>query len=482
MFKAFKTIRWKLTLTFLLAFGIMFIIFGIILYNIQAYQQKSSMDNAMNVLAESIYNEIRADSLKPSVLEETQETFIPFTTVSKHFAEITDSSGFVLLKSRELGSSSLPFTKEQLDISLKENHPFHKLKAGNNDTLWDDYGLRVLYYPVTYHYKKYIIIVAVPLSGLKTSLNNLKLLYSGTIPLMLLLSSIAGWFFSKKAYGPVKQLTINANLISAENLNKRLPVNDTGDELAQLSVTLNNMIERLEKSFSTLKQFTSDASHELRTPLTILRGQIEVALEKQRNPEDYQKILEDSLDEVKRLQSIVDELLLLSRIESGKINTKQDKINIYELMTDVVLKLNFLSKKKNINIILKFRSENESNFHPIVSGDYAMLFHAFFNIIENAIKYSPQNSEINCIVNSTDDYKSALIHIRDNGIGISPEDSEKIFERFYRTDTSRTREESISLGLGLPIAKQIIEFHKGKISVNSSPGKGSEFVIRLPIS
>ena len=480
--KFFKTIRWKLTLSFLLAFGIMIIVFSILIYNIEEFQYRKSMDNAMSVLAGSIFDEIQSDGIHPEALDETKETYVPFSTISQHYAELTDSSGNVILKSTQLGSSVLPVKTEQLNDAVKGLKQIYTLRDIPPNSLWDKSGLRILYYPVNYKGRLYIIVIGIPKTNVEASLYNLRLMYIFSIPLMLLLASIIGWFFSKMAYGPVKQLIINANLITAENLSERLPVNESGDELAQLSVTLNKMIVRLENSFNTLKQFASDASHELRTPLTILRGQIEVAFEKERSSAEYKKSLEDNLDEVKRLQSIVDELLLLSQLESGRFKINKDEINICELLTESVSKSGFLAKKKNIKIILSFDlDENLRGGQPVVMGDHASLQNVFLNILENAVKYSPENSEINCSVSISG--KSIIISARDKGIGINPGDIEKIFNRFYRVDISRTRsdskESSISLGLGLSIARKVIELHGGTISVKSKPGEGAEFIITL---
>jgi len=484
--KFFRTIRWKLTLSFLLAFGIMIIVFSIIIYNIEESQYRKSVDNAINALASSINDEIQSDGIQPESLDETKETYIPFSTISQHYAEITDSAGSIITKSSQLGNYTLPLKPEQLNDAIKgvkQTYTLRDLPVGN---LWDKTGIRILYYPINYQGRVYVIIIAVPKTNLEAALYNIRLIYIISIPLMLLLASISGWFFSKMAYGPVKQLIVNANLITADNLSERLPVNESGDELAQLSVTLNKMIERLENSFNTLRQFASDASHELRTPLTILRGQIEVAFEKERSSMEYKKNLENNLDEVIRLQSIVDELLLLSQLESGRLKISNDKINICELLTESVSKSDILAKKKNIKIILSFNlDENINGVQPVVFGDHASLQNVFLNIIENAIKYSPENSEINCSVTNTTGNKTITISVRDKGIGIAPGDIEKIFNRFYRVDVSRTRSDSkdssINLGLGLPIARKVIELLGGTISVNSKPGNGAEFIIQLPI-
>jgi two-component system OmpR family sensor kinase len=454
----------------------MIIIFSAVLYNAKSLQDRRSIDKAMFILAASIHDEIQADSLMQDVLDETHETFIPYTTINQHYVEVTDNTGSIVLRSNQLGGSTIPFHKEFLKWSPDSSGIFESVENDTHDKLWEGTKFRILYYPFSYQAKLFFIIIAVPLANLESTHANLRLIFFISIPLMLLAASVIGWFFSKGAYKPVRQMIQNADAITAENLSSRIKVNDTGDELQLLAITLNNMISRLEASFTALKQFSSDASHELRTPLTILRGQVEVALGKRRDPNEYEKILKESLEEVVHLQSLVDELLMLSRLESGRVIISNESKSIIELITDTVSRINSLAKKKNINIILHINAGINSN-EANVYGDYTQLQMVFFNILENAIKYSDSGSEIHCSVSKSED-KNIKVEITDKGIGMSDEVKQKIFERFYRADSSRTRENSLSLGLA--IAYKIIELHKGKIEVESREGTGSTFTVILP--
>lgn len=474
MLKFFKSVRGKLTLSFLAVFGVMIIFFSIVIYNIQSFQYMNSIDNAMKILAESLNEEIQKSGFEDDIFDEIQEMYIPFTATSQHFVELNDSSGGVVLKSFQLKDYTLFAPENSLDTTFQ----YQTYYPSEENSLWNEQGLRILYYPIRYQAKKYIIIIGVPLSTLQNSLHDIRLVYYISIPLTLLISCVIGWLLSKRVYKPVMQITQKANNITAENLGSRLPVNKTDDELAILSKTLNNMIERLEKSFQTLKQFTSDASHELRTPLTILRGQIEVCLEKKRNVEEYESVLKSNLDEVLRLQLIVDRLLFLNQLESGRFSLDKKLVNINELVIDVITKINFIAVKRDIKINLDIHDKDIDGSE--VYGDYGSLFMVVFNILENAIKYSTNNSEIYCNILYDTTHRTINIIIKDKGIGITEADMEHIFDRFYRADISRTRDKTISLGLGLPIAKRIVENHKGRIEVASIFGTGSDFKIILP--
>ena len=450
----------------------MLIIFCIAIYNLQSYQYQNDIDLAMKILAEAADDEIHDSGLTPKVFDEVKETYIPFTRISEHFIDICDSNGISIIRSPQLKGFTLPDT-----YKMSKLYPVvQTIHFKGKDELADIEELRLLSYPVKYNFRTYIIKIGVPLSGLDSILDKILLIYFIAVPLTLLLSAFAGWALSKKVYQPVTQIIGKAESITADHLSLRLPVNKNDDELARLSETLNKMIARLERSFQSLKQFTSDASHELRTPLTILRGQTETSLEKERSADEYELSLRDNLDEILRLQMIVDKLLILNQIESDGIRLDKSLININELVIDVTSKINYLAAKRDIKINLKI---SDSDINEIsIFGDYGSLFNVTFNILENAIKYSENNSEINCTVYTVDN--NVAISIEDSGIGIKSEDLENIFDRFYRADSSRTRDGAISLGLGLSISNGIVEGHKGKILVESTPGKGSIFRIILP--
>ncbi|MDQ3019184.1 MAG: ATP-binding protein [Bacteroidota bacterium] len=480
--KFFKTIRGQLTFYFVLIFGVMLCVFSIVLYNVFAEQSRAELDKGILMLAGVINDEMQDDSIQPEILNEVNEASIPFSSPKRQFVEVIDESGNIILKSPELGNEILPIESEWIEKSLNGN-PVIKTSQGKiENVLKDPYGMRVLLYPVNFKSKKYIITVAVSLSNLESVLFKFRLILYIAIPLTLIVSSILGWIFSKKAYAPINELIKNSNSITANNLDIRLPVSDSGDEISQLAKTLNSMMERLQRSFLVLKQFTSDASHEMRTPLTILKGEIEVALNKDRSISEYEKILKDNLDEVERLQKIIDGLLALSQLESGKIQLRNDKIDLNELLTEAVSKIDKLAKKKNINMVLKLdESMGDEMKTYYILGEHSMLLNVFINLLDNAVKYSNADSEIICSGALNVAEEKISVSIKDTGRGIPPENLENIFDRFYRGDPSRTRDESNSIGLGLAIAKSVIEVHKGTIMVNSIQGKGTTFTITFQL-
>lgn len=480
MAKFYKTIRWKLNISFIAIFGTALILFSIIIYNIFAFQNRSSIDEAMITMAHSINESIHEEGFDKDILDEIKETYIPFTPYSAFFVEVIDMTGNIIIKLNQSNNLVLPIDNSVMHDAFYGKQIFQTIHLTNNDTLSGKYGIRLLLYPVNYQSAKYVLAIGVSLSNLESLLHNLRLILYLTVPIIIVLSFIFGWVYSKKAYKPVNQLIESSNYITAERLTERLPVSDTGDEISKLALTLNNMIERLENSFSILKQFTSDASHELRTPLTILRGEIEIALNKTRDTAEYKRILVNNLSEILRLQKIVDGLLLLSQLDEGKFKIKNTKINLNELLAVAVSKITPLAKKKNIRIIVNLlENVDQEDKQASVYGDEGLLLNVILNLLDNAIKYSASDSEITCSINKSLDSRTINLSIEDNGIGISKEHIAMIFERFYKVDQSRTRMGNMSAGLGLSISNAIIQTLGGRIEAESIEGKGSKFSILL---
>jgi signal transduction histidine kinase len=235
----------------------------------------------------------------------------------------------------------------------------------------------------------------------------------------------------------------------------------------------NRTLDPIDRAYEHQKQFISDASHELRTPLSILSGEIELALKKPRTILDYQKIMLSSKEEIERMTELVSNLLFLARIDfEGSKMVVQD-VDVTDLLVSVLntYRIKFESKKLIVNFSPAAQSQT-------ITGSQSMLQTLFSNLIDNAIKYTPENGKISISIKSSG--KFVTINIKDSGIGINSKDMKKIFDRFYRSDKSRSNTKGY--GLGLSISRSIVDMHKGTISVNSVAGNGTEFSISLPKS
>jgi len=291
-------------------------------------------------------------------------------------------------------------------------------------------------------------------------------------PLTLVLAGAGGIFLAQRALKPVDQITRTAREIEESDLSRRIPV-QSKDELGRLASTLNQMIERLEKAFKRQQRFTSDASHELRTPLAVIQAESTLALNKERTANEYKQSLEIVSNESMLMAKVVDQLLTLARADSGKEQLSFEEIDLSELLAGVAAHAEILCRDKG----LEFYSDRMETI--LVSGDRAKLRELFLNLLDNAIRYSPDGGKISLTLRRAEEM--AVISIADTGIGISEEDIPHIFERFYRVDKARSRVEN-GAGLGLAICKYIAEIHGGRIEVISRLGEGSTFSVWLPIT
>lgn len=229
----------------------------------------------------------------------------------------------------------------------------------------------------------------------------------------------------------------------------------------------------LQEIHEQQKQFASDVSHELRTPLSIMKGEIEVALHKTRSLSDYKQTLVSTKEETERLSNLVENLLFLTRAEKGKMQKQFSVVDITDVVGQVISNLHKKAEEKQIT--MKFTPPENS---LVVAGEEYLLRQMIFNIIDNAIKYTNKKGRIAVTISS--DKQHAIIKVKDTGLGINKEEQEKIFDRFYRIDASRSGTKGY--GLGLSLVKSILDLHKGKIRVTSTIGKGTTFSVFLPLS
>jgi heavy metal sensor kinase len=294
-----------------------------------------------------------------------------------------------------------------------------------------------------------------------------------TIPIILLISGTVGFFLATLSMRQLNTIIKTVNEIRATNLSRRLPQIEGDDEISRLTTTLNEMIARLERSFSQIRQFTSDASHELKTPLTVMRGELEIALSKQLKGTEYMRIIASSLDEVIRLTNVVENLLELSRADAGNIKLNFEEKSLTRLLVDIIEDAYILADQNQIAV--------NSHVDPdiVFEFDQVKLHQAILNVIDNAIKYTPKYGTIYIELRKKANY--AYITIADSGIGIPKNNLENIFDRFYRVDKSRSSEIK-GTGLGLSIVNWIIKAHEGEIDVSSEVNQGTEFSIKMPLN
>ena len=290
------------------------------------------------------------------------------------------------------------------------------------------------------------------------------------VPPALLFAGIAGYRMARGALQPLQKMAMRAETITANDLDQRLPVENPNDELGHMARVFNDLLQRLQNSFEILERFTADASHELRTPLSSIRSVGEVALQRLHTPEEYRDSIGSMLEEVTRLTEMVDGLLSISRADAGQVVLHRTTFSALELAREVVALLGLLAEEKGQQIQIKGDADLS------VNGDRLVLQRGLANIVENAIKYGPSESQISILVARSGDYVD--ISVEDRGETIQEDLREKIFERFFRLDTSRSRAAGGS-GLGLAIAKWAIEVNGGSVSLLPGQQGGNIFLVRM---
>jgi heavy metal sensor kinase len=291
------------------------------------------------------------------------------------------------------------------------------------------------------------------------------------LPAAVALAGLGGYGLARRALAPVDRMVERARSINAEQLNARLPVDNPDDELGRLATIFNETFARLESSFERMRHFTADASHELRTPLTAIRSVGEVGLRGRRDEPAYREIIGSMLEEADRLALLVDRLLMLSRADTGQSKLSMDVVDICALAEEVAEQIGVLAEEKAQSIQVRFDPV------PQWIGDRVVLRQALLNLVDNAIKYTPAGGSIEVRVAQTDG--GTTIDVSDTGPGIPEELQSRIFDRFYRVDRARSRENG-GTGLGLAIAKWAVEVNGGQLTLESANGAGSRFRITLP--
>jgi len=317
----------------------------------------------------------------------------------------------------------------------------------------------------------YSIYLGYELSAIRSVQQSVLRIFLFIIPGGILISVLCGYYVTHRSLRIINSIHRTAADITAKKLDRRIEVPRGKDEITELIRTLNLMIERLEKSFRMVQQFSSDAAHEIRTPLTIIRGEIEELLKDDKRPDDISNTLENILEEIQYLSSISDKLLLIHGLDTGEIHHHFKELDICKVVEEIFDDVKLLAAGKQITATLGKCD------HASIMGDEELIIRLLWNLIDNAVKYTLEGGRISIWAEAESD--RAVIGVEDSGIGIKSEDIPRIFERFYRVDRSRSRELGGS-GLGLAICKWIVELHNGEIRVESHPGKGSKLTVSLP--
>ena len=462
-----RSIRARLTFWYSSLLTLTFLLLGGAGYGLLSYNLAQDMDTALSGVSKVLADQARrggAASFPPDI-DEAFRRFFGFSPWQRYFDMIVPPGRQELRPPPHAGK--LPLSPKARENALRGLPTFETVEG------LAPYPVRLVTMPVIEAGRVVNLIqVGMSLEMSDTTLRRFLLTMAALFPISLLLAGGGGWILARRALRPVDRIAETARRISAEHLAARLEDTGAKDELSRLVQTLNEMLERLDASFHQIRQFSADASHELQTPLTILKGEIEVALRTPRTPNEYQGILTSALEEINRLTRLVEGLLLLARADAGVLRMDHKPVDLVQLIEEAYGQAKILADNRQITLLLK-------EMEPLtVSGDYDRLRRVLLNLVDNGIKYTPAGGRV--MLSLRGEGQWASLRIADSGIGLSPEEQKNIFERFYRSAEARSRAEG-GAGLGLCIARSIVEAHGGKIQVESAPGQGSTFTVLLPL-
>jgi len=473
----FTSIRARLTGLYLTLLALTLLIFCTILYQVFIRNHRQEFDFALYNHAVDVAQSITVDFwgdfvFTPNALIAKEKVF-PFS-LGKSFVQVVSLEGRVVDRSLNLGNKYLPLSTEEWSAVFDRGHMYRTLTAQNMQDI-DKVLPSENYRQITYLAKRgkplFILQIAVPMTLLEREARSMVLFFLIGIPITLLLAGIGGLYLANKALEPVRGVIDKAEQLNPSNLSERLPEHGTDDEIRQLTVTLNGLLGRIEKAFESHEHFIADASHQLKTPLAILRGELDVFRSKPRTQEEIEAFMESSAEELRHMSRLLDDMLLLAKMEAGSGSLTVRDVRLDEVLLEIVAKFELLAKRKNISIRLDLQDLTAGNQGDefLVKGDPDLLQSMFRNLVDNAIKYSPEGSPVEVAL--TNEAYRVVVQIRDFGPEIPPDQADRLFQRYERGNLTISRVSGT--GLGLPIARRIAEMHGGNISIllDNPPGK-----------
>jgi heavy metal sensor kinase len=453
------TIRHRLTLWNALAFGVLLVGFAVLVYVLAEKAAMGALDQklqaSLDLLARDSQNVRDPDRLRHCIGE--------FWEHEQVACAVFDQSGPMVMRTEELTPDALPktslggsgYTIEVLPVMGRQ---------------------RELTAPLPHSDDGRIIVLLASTAEADRSLGQLRVALFSAVPVVFGVAALAAYFLAGRALAPMAGITDATRQITADRLSDRIPIANPGDELGRLATTVNDMLARLESAFQEMRRFTADASHELRTPLTVLRTEVEVALRKTSLTGEVRELLGSVLEECGRLTRLTDQLLAMARRDAGTPLPEREQLNVARLVADVVEDLRPLAESKGQTL----RYEVEPDYSgQLILGDRGLLRQGLVNLIDNAVKYTPENGTIE--VRTGAGRNGVAVKVTDNGEGIPATHLPRVFDRFYRVDKARSRELG-GTGLGLAITKSIIEAHGGRVELISEVGQGTVCTVTLPCS
>lgn len=482
-----NSIRFKASVLYTSILAIILILFSGVLFSITRHILFRDVDEELQVKSAEIVNILKTyEKLKQTesrqqhlinkllgledraklIIDDLWRSDMQALNLKSDYINILDVRGQPIIKSQNFNDEITALFRRELPLSLNVAL-FKNLRNSNH-------RLRAINFPFLYGNQHLLVIqIGTPLDHVIRILSQLLYFICGGILFILSLTSFLGSFFASRILKPVLNVTRIVDDISHKDLNLRIPEMAADEEMKHLINSCNAMIERLEKSFEHVNEFSSHVAHELKTPLAIIRGEVELALGEDRDIREYQRVLNISIEEIDRLIKIIKDLLLLARLDYNPDVFEFEKINLSDFLEEIHEYSSILAEQKGLASELNV----SKSAHSII-GDKIHLRRLFLNLINNAVKFTPKGGKIS--IGQTIEENRVLIAIKDTGNGIFPKDQRAIFDKFFRSHPHGQKAEPGS-GLGLSIAQSIARAHQGEITVQSLPGQGATFFVSLPV-
>jgi heavy metal sensor kinase len=459
-----RSIKFRLIAWYAGWLTIVFLVFGVVVYKSLDYYLERALQQALEMRTRHVVNLVHGSTMDWAAIGyELHSRFAP--EANNRFTRLTADGEVKYVAGPPSDGSFDPRDVPPAKQKVQESFERRILPGGA--------VLLVSVRPTVVNGRNVLVEEGFSKASITSTLRAWMVALSWSLVLLILLTVLGGYFVAQRALRPVDTIIRAAERISSRNLSERLPVPDTRDELERLSTALNNMIRRLEESFQHTQRFLADASHELRTPLTILQAELEATLARIGNNRELRDVAASALEELERLRNIVESLFALSRLDAGEAMNRSELFDLGELVASTADQMSLLALDKRLSITC----------HPseplMVQGDRSRLKQVAVNLLDNAIKYTPEGGAIH--VRTATRNGTAVLEVSDNGIGIPPDALPHVFERFYRVDKARSRQLG-GAGLGLSIVKSICTAHSGRVEVESKEGEGSSFRVELPLA
>jgi two-component system OmpR family sensor kinase len=383
------------------------------------------------------------------------------------YAQVWQGDGVSLLRNQYM-TSDLPLDQEHLARAADGTLVWTR-------TSWSGMPIRALYYPLDRFgmaHERHVLEVAAPLTARNEMLTRVGLFLLALTAVMSGATFVGASWLAGRAMRPVNEVIDQAEAIGAGSLDRRIHAYAEVREYRRLVDVLNTMMGRIQGAFEAQRRFTADASHELRSPLTVMRGELELALRRERPPEEYRQVLESTLEEVVRLSRISEDLLVLARSDSGALRPRLEVASVAEVAAPVVDRLRGAAEVKNIALCLDGEGDTVAEVDPGLIGQVV------WNLVDNAVKYTPEGGNVDALVRR--DGNQVAFRVEDSGPGFR--DPDGAFRRFVREDAARThRTTTGGTGLGLAIVQAVAEAHGGTVSAGNRAGGGAWVELRVPV-